>query len=169
MAHAHHHGHHHPQPDRERGRRGLTIALGLTLAVFAAEVLGGLAGGSLALLADAGHMLTDAAALLLALLAGWMASRPARGRHTFGWQRAEILAALANGLVLVLIAAATLYAALQRMSDPPTVKGGITLVVATAGLVFNLASGGVLMRSGGGLNVRAALRHVLADALSRSA
>jgi len=111
MAHAHHHGHHHPQPDRDRGRRGLTIALGLTLAVFAAEVLGGLAGGSLALLADAGHMLTDAAALLLALLAGWMASRPARGRHTFGWQRAEILAALANGLVLVLIAAATLYAA----------------------------------------------------------
>ncbi|HVI36890.1 MAG TPA: cation transporter, partial [Gaiellales bacterium] len=68
MAHAHHHGHHHPQLDRERGRRGLTIALGLTLAVFAAEVLGGLAGGSLALLADAGHMLTDAAALLLALL-----------------------------------------------------------------------------------------------------
>jgi len=166
MAHAHHHGHHHPRPDRERGRRGLTIALGLTLAVFAAEVLGGLAGGSLALLADAGHMLTDAAALLLALLAGWMASRPARGRHTFGWQRAEILAALANGLVLVLIAAATLYAAVQRMSDPPTVKGGITLLVATAGLVFNLASGGVLMRSGGGLNVRAALRHVLADALS---
>src|SRR6478609_16399 len=166
MAHAHHHGHHHPGPDRDRGRRGLTISLGLTLAVFAAEVLGGLAGGSLALLADAGHMLTDAAALLLALLAGWMASRPARGRHTFGWQRAEILAALANGLVLVLIAAATLYAALQRMSDPPTVKGGITLLVATAGLVFNLASGGVLMRSGGGLNVRAALRHVLADALS---
>jgi cobalt-zinc-cadmium efflux system protein len=166
MAHAHHHGHHHRRPDRDRGRRGLTIALGLTLAVFAAEVLGGLAGGSLALLADAGHMLTDAAALLLALLAGWMASRPARGRHTFGWQRAEILAALANGLVLVLIAAATLYAAQQRMSDPPTVKGGITLLVATAGLVFNLASGGVLMRSGGGLNVRAALRHVLADALS---
>ena len=79
MAHAHHHGHDHHQPDRERGRRGLTIALGLTLAVFAAEVLGGLAGGSLALLADAGHMLTDAAALLLALLAGSMAGRPARG------------------------------------------------------------------------------------------
>src|SRR3977135_585624 len=100
MAHAHHHGHHHRRPDRDRGRRGLTIALGLTLAVFGAEVLGGLAGGSLALLADAGHMLTDAAALLLALLAGWMASRPARGRHTFGWPGAETLGATAHSRVV---------------------------------------------------------------------
>jgi len=166
MAHAHHHGHHHPQPDRERGRRGLTIALGLTLAVFAAEVLGGLAGGSLALLADAGHMLTDAAALVLALLAGWMASRPARGRHTFGWQRAEILAALVNGGALVAIALVTVWAAVGRLSDPPKVDGGITLIVATAGLLVNIAAAGVLMRSGGGLNVRAALGHVLADAIS---
>jgi cobalt-zinc-cadmium efflux system protein len=167
MAHAHAHGHgHHHHADRERGRRGLTVALALTLAIFAAEVLGGIAGGSLALLADAGHMLTDAASLVLALLAGWMAGRPARGRHTFGWQRAEILAALANGLVLVLIAAATLVAAISRLSDPPAVKGGITLAVATIGLLANLASSGVLLRSGGGLNVRAALQHVMADALS---
>src|SRR5436309_16007019 len=132
MAHAHHHGHHHPQLDRERGRRGLTIALGLTLAVFAAEVLGGLAAGSLALLADAGHMLTDAAALLLALLAGWMASRPARGRHTFGWQRAEILAALATGLALVLMPASTPDPSVPRLSAPSTFEGGLPLLVATA-------------------------------------
>jgi cobalt-zinc-cadmium efflux system protein len=164
-AHAHGHGHHHGHAhDRERGQRGLLLALGLTAAIFLVEVAGGLAGGSLALLADAGHMLTDVAALGLALFAGWMATRPARGRRTFGWQRAEILAALANGLVLVLIAAATIFEAARRLSDPPEVAGGITLAVALVGLVFNLMSGAVLMRSGGGLNVRAATRHVLADA-----
>jgi cobalt-zinc-cadmium efflux system protein len=166
MAHAHPHGHHHHHHDRQRGQRGLLIALALTLAVFAAEVVGGLAGGSLALLADAGHLLADAAALGLALLAGWMASRPARGRHTFGWQRAEILAALANGIVLVLIAAATLVEAARRLGHPPHVQGGITLAVAAIGLVFNLTSGAVLLRAGSGLNVRAAMRHVLADAVS---
>jgi cobalt-zinc-cadmium efflux system protein len=164
-AHAHGHGHHHGHAhDRERGQRGLLLALGLTAAIFLVEVAGGLAGGSLALLADAGHMLTDVAALGLALFAGWMATRPARGRRTFGWQRAEILAALANGLVLVLIAAATIFEAARRLSDPPEVAGGITLAVALVGLVFNLMSGAVLMRSGSGLNVRAATRHVLADA-----
>jgi cobalt-zinc-cadmium efflux system protein len=164
-AHAHGHGHHHGHAhDRERGQRGLFLALGLTAAIFLVEVAGGLAGGSLALLADAGHMLTDVAALGLALFAGWMATRPARGRRTFGWQRAEILAALANGVVLVLIAAATIFEAVRRLSDPPEVAGRITLAVAVVGLAFNLMSGAVLMRSGNGLNVRAATRHVLADA-----
>jgi cobalt-zinc-cadmium efflux system protein len=164
-AHAHGHGHHHGHAhDRERGQRGLLLALGLTAAIFLVEVAGGLAGGSLALLADAGHMLTDVAALGLALFAGWMATRPARGRRTFGWQRAEILAALANGVVLVLIAAATIFEAVRRLSDPPEVAGRITLAVAVVGLAFNLMSGAVLMRSGNGLNVRAATRHVLADA-----
>jgi cobalt-zinc-cadmium efflux system protein len=164
-AHAHGHGHHHGHAhDRERGQRGLFLALGLTAAIFLVEVAGGLAGGSLALLADAGHMLTDVAALGLALFAGWMATRPARGRRTFGWQRAEILAALANGVVLVLIAAATIFEAVRRLSDPPEVAGRITLAVAVVGLAFNLMSGAVLMRSGSGLNVRAATRHVLADA-----
>jgi cobalt-zinc-cadmium efflux system protein len=166
-AHAHSHGHHHGHAhDRERGQRGLVIALGLTAAICVVEVAGGLAGGSLALLADAGHMLTDVAALGLALLAGWMAARPARGRRTFGWQRAEILAALANGVVLVLIAAATMVEAGRRLADPPDVAGGITLAVAAVGLTFNLMSGAVLLRSGSGLNVRAASRHVLADAAS---
>jgi cobalt-zinc-cadmium efflux system protein len=167
MAHAHGHAHHHHHDHaRERGQRGLLAALGLTAAIFVAEVLGGLAGGSLALLADAGHLLTDVAALGLALLAGWMAGRPARGRRTFGWQRAEILAALINGVVLVLIAAATMVEAGRRLADPPAVAGGITLAVAALGLAFNLASGAVLLRAGSSLNVRAAMRHVFADAAS---
>jgi cobalt-zinc-cadmium efflux system protein len=168
MAHAHGHAHHHHAHahDRDRGQRGLLIALGLTAAVFGAEVAGGLAGGSLALLADAAHLLTDVAALGLALLAGWMAGRPARGRRTFGWQRAEILAALINGVVLVLIAAATMVEAGRRLADPPPVSGGVTLAVAALGLAFNLASGAVLIRAGSSLNVRAAARHVFADAAS---
>jgi cobalt-zinc-cadmium efflux system protein len=169
VSHAHHHGHHghaHDHGERAQGQRGLTIALGLTVSIFAVELIGGIAAGSLALLADAGHLLADAGALGLALAAGWMASRPSRGRRTFGWQRAEILAALANGLVLVLIALATMIEAVRRLQDPTTVEGGITLVVALVGLAFNLVSGAVLARSGSGLNVRAALRHVLADALS---
>jgi cobalt-zinc-cadmium efflux system protein len=168
---SHHHGHlgqahSHGHSERAQGQRGLTIALGLTVAIFAVELIGGIVGGSLALLADAGHLLADAGALGLALAAGWMASRPSTGRRTFGWQRAEILAALGNGLVLVLIALATMIEAVRRLQDPSTVEGGVTLLVAIVGLGFNLASGSVLARSGSGLNVRAALRHVLADALS---
>ena len=170
MGHAHaHHGHHHGHDHgaaREAGARGLAIALLLTCSIFAAQVAGGLIGGSLALLADAGHVLTDASSLLLALVAVRMAARPPSGRHTFGWQRAEILAALVNGGALVAIALVTVWAAAGRLSDPPEVDGGITLIVATAGLLVNVAAAGVLMRSGGGLNVRAALGHVLADAIS---
>jgi cobalt-zinc-cadmium efflux system protein len=170
MSHAHHHGHGHSHANlisqRKQGQRGLVIALALTLAVFTAEVIGAIAGGSLALLADAGHLLADAGSLGLALLAGWMASRPAAGRRTFGWQRVEILAALANGLVLVLIALATVVEAARRLQDPSSVAGGVTLTVAAIALCFNLTSGAVLAHSGSGLNVRAAMRHVLADALS---
>ncbi|MGZ4481822.1 MAG: cation diffusion facilitator family transporter [Gaiellales bacterium] len=162
------HGHHH-HPDHhgdDRGRRGLGIALALTLGIFGAEVAGGLIGGSLALLADAGHLLTDAASIGLALMAARMAARPPSGRRTFGWQRAEILAALANGVVLVVIVLATLFEAGRRFQHPPRIDGGLTLAVALVGLAFNLASARVLMGSGDGINVRAALRHVLADALS---
>ena len=163
-----HHGHDHAHlaADRERSRRGLTIALGLTIAVLLAEAIGGVVAGSLALVADAGHLFADAGAILLALAASVVAERPAAGRRTFGWQRVEILAALANGMLLVLIAAATSVEAVIRLSDPPDVRGGIALAVASAALAFNLASGAVLMRSGSGLNVRAALRHVIADAIS---
>ena len=167
MATGHHdHAHHHAEHARAAGARALTIALALTGLVFAVELAGGIAADSLALLADAGHLLGDAGSLALALVAVRMAARPASGRHTFGWQRAEILAALANGALLLVIGAVTAWAAVGRLADPPSVEGGLTLLVATVGLVVNLICAAVLSRSGGGLNTRAALGHVLADALA---
>jgi len=163
--HAHHgHGHGHHGGGRDASRRGLLIALGLTLAVFGVEVAGGIVGGSLALLADAGHLLTDAGSLVLALVAVHYASRPPEGRHTFGWQRAEILAALVNGAALLAIGAITIYAAIGRLFDPSGIDGWLTIGVAIVGLIFNLGSAEALRRAGGGINVRAALGHVLADA-----
>jgi cobalt-zinc-cadmium efflux system protein len=161
----HHHHHHHGPADRGAG--GLQIALAITLAVCALEVGGGIAAGSLALLADAGHLLADAGSIGLALWAAAMARRPAEGRRTFGFKRAEILAALANGIVLAVIAAGIAVAAIGRLSSPPHIAAGLTLAVAAAGFVLNLASVTVLSRSGGSLNVRAAMRHVAADALSQ--
>jgi cobalt-zinc-cadmium efflux system protein len=144
------------------------VALAITLLVCATEVGGGIASGSLALLADAGHMFADAGSIGLALWAASMAQRPARGRRTFGFKRAEILAALANGIVLGVIAVGIAAAAIGRLSSQPHVDGGLTLVVAAIGFGLNLTSTSVLSRSGGGLNVRAALRHVAADALSQA-
>ena len=160
------HHHHHAHADASRGVAGLRIALGLSLGIFVVEFAGGLIGGSLALMADAGHMLADVGALSLALVAAWVAQRPPSGRRTFGWQRAEILAALANGLILILIVIATVIEAFRRLESPTSVAGGITLAVATIGLAFNIVSGVVLARSGDSLNIRAALAHVIADALS---
>jgi cobalt-zinc-cadmium efflux system protein len=162
-----HHGHGHDHAAmRQAGARGLATALALTCIIFAVQVAGALIGGSLALMADAGHLLTDASSLALAFASLRIATRPPSGRHTFGWQRAEILAALVNGAALVGIALVTVWVAAGRLSDPPSVDGGITLGVAAVGLAANVAAAGVLMRSGGTLNVRAALGHVLADALS---
>src|SRR6476661_6902895 len=146
--------------------RRLAVVLGLTLAVLAAEVVGAVLSGSLALLADAGHMATDAAGLALALAAVRLAQRPARGRRTFGWQRVEILAAVANGLLLVVVAAYVLVAAVRRIGHPPEIASGLMLAVASVGLVVNLGSLAVL--HGGrevSLNVRGAYLEVLADAL----
>ncbi|HEY3765128.1 MAG TPA: cation diffusion facilitator family transporter, partial [Gaiellales bacterium] len=163
--HRHHHGHDHGHADR--GGRGLRIALGITLLVCALEAGGGIVSGSLALLADAGHLFADAGSLGLAIWAASMAQRPAAGRRTFGFKRAEILAALANGIVLGVIAVGIAVAAIGRFSSPPHVEAGLTLAVAAAGFVLNLTSTTVLARAGGGLNVRAAMRHVAADALSQ--
>src|SRR5207247_7223933 len=113
------HQHEHAQADRKL----LALALSVLVAFMVAEVVLGIVAGSLALLADAGHMLTDACALGLALLASWMATLPARGRWTFGFARAEILAAQANGITLVVIAAWILYSAVRRLIDPPDVDG----------------------------------------------
>ena len=157
-------GHPHHRVGRADDRRLLLAALVLLGGLLVAEVVAGLLAGSLALLADAGHLLTDVAALALALVASVMAARPARGRWTFGFSRVEILAAQLNGLTLLLVAAWIVYAAVQRLIAPTEVRGGVVLVVALAGIAVNLAASGLLARaSRESLNVRGAFLHVLSD------
>ena len=129
-------------------------------------MLGGLLTGSLALLADAGHMLSDDMSLGLALLALWLAQKPPTFARSFGYQRAEILVALLNGVTLVAIAIWIFVEAFQRLSNPPEVLGGWMLVVACVGLLVNVAAAAILWRSqSASLNMRAAFRHVVADLL----
>ena len=131
-----------------------------------AEVIGGLLTNSLALLADAGHMLSDAGALTLSLFAIWIAQKPATSGHTYGYYRSEILAALVNGATLVAISAYIFFEAVQRLGDPPEVQGALMMSVATGGLLINVI-GLVILNSGrnDSLNVRGAWLHVLTDAL----
>jgi cobalt-zinc-cadmium efflux system protein len=146
--------------------RALALALALVLGFAGVEAAAGLVSGSLALLADAGHMLSDGLALGLALAAAALARRPATPRRSFGWRRAEILAALANGVVLVVLALLIVLAAVRRLSDPPEVEGAWVLATGSLGLVVNLVAARILHGAGDGLNVRAALLHVLADLAS---
>ncbi len=149
-----------------RTRRRLAVSLVLVLVYMVAEVVGGLASNSLALLADAGHMVADAAALGLSLFAIWAAGRPATPRRTFGYHRAEILAALGNGSALIAVSVLIFVEAFRRWVNPPEVKGGLMLAVACGGLVVNLA--GLAILHGGrreGLNIRGAWLHVLTDSL----
>jgi cobalt-zinc-cadmium efflux system protein len=151
---------------RARNRRVLRLVLALTLSFTAVEVIGGIATGSLALLADAVHMLSDNLALALALFAIWLAGRPSTPQRSFGYQRAEILAALANGVALVALAIWIFIEAWRRLSDPPEILAGWVAVVAVVGLVVNLGAALILHRRGtDSLNMKAAFRHVLADAL----
>ena len=149
-----------------RESKALATALVLVLGFAGVEAAAGLAAGSLALLADAAHMLSDTLALGLALFAAWLAHRPATPERSFGWRRAEVLAALANALVLVALGAWIVWAAIGRLSDPPGVTGGWVLGTGVAGLLVNLAAARVLHAAGSGLNVRAAMLHVLADLAS---
>jgi cobalt-zinc-cadmium efflux system protein len=131
---------------------------------MAGEIVAGMIGNSLALLADAGHMLTDAAALGFALVASSMAARPAVGRWTFGYSRLEILAAQTNGLTLGLLALWVIWSAVHRLVSPEQVRGGLVLVVALAGVLVSLAATFVLARaSRASLNVRGAFLHLLTD------
>lgn len=143
--------------------RALGTALALVAGFAAVEAVAGALSGSLALLADAAHMLSDSGALGLALFAAWLARRPATPERSFGWRRAEVLAALANAVVLVLLGLWIIWEAVGRLSDPPEVVGGFVLVTGAAGLLVNLAAARVLHGAGSGLNVRAAMLHVLAD------
>ncbi|MCA1717865.1 MAG: cation diffusion facilitator family transporter [Actinobacteria bacterium] len=170
MAHPHHedHGHAHEAHDHGRvaDRRALAIVFALTSVFMVTEVVGGLVTGSLALLADAGHMLSDALSLGVALFAVWLAGRPATPNRSFGYKRAEILAALFNGATLVAISIWIFVEAYRRFFEPPEILGGWMLAVATLGLVVNVAGAMILWRSGGeSLNLQGALRHVLADVL----
>ena len=165
MGHGHAHGHGSGTASGPQRRR-LGIVLVLTLGVLVAEVVGAVLSGSLALLADAGHMATDAAGIALALGAVALAQRPARGRRTFGWQRAEILAAVANGLLLLAVAGYVLVEAIRRVGDPPEISSGPMLAIATVGLAVNLVGLAVLHRGRAeSLNVRGAYLEVLADAM----
>lgn len=153
---------------QHRGR--LVAVLAITLMIMVAEIVGGLVAGSLALLADAGHMLTDAVGVGLALLAAGFAARPATPKRTFGYQRSEILAAVANAILLFGVAASVLVEAARRLSDPPEVSSGVMLVVAVVGLVANAGSLS-LLRAGQteSLNVRGAYLEVLGDLLGSAA
>jgi cobalt-zinc-cadmium efflux system protein len=161
--HSHGHSHHH---GRNGNRRRLALACGLSVVYMLAELVGGLITGSLALLADAGHMLSDAAALLLSLFALWIAQRPPTPKRTWGYHRTEILAALANGATLVGISIFVLVEAVDRFRHPEAVEAPLMMGIAVGGLVVNLISLRIL--SGGkedSLNVRGAWLHVLTDAL----
>ena len=149
-------------------RRALAVVLALTCVFTVAEAVGGLLADSLALLADAGHMLSDDLSLGLALFASWMATRPATSERTFGYRRAEILAALFNGVTLVAISIWIFVEAGQRFADPPEVEGELVLAIAAAGLAVNVAGALILARAGsaGNLNMRAALRHLIADGVA---
>ncbi|MDQ3065686.1 MAG: cation diffusion facilitator family transporter [Actinomycetota bacterium] len=147
-------------------RRALGIALALVGGFAIVEAAAGVAAGSLALLADAAHMLSDSLALGLALFAAWLAQRPATPDRSFGWRRGEVLAALANAVVLVVLGGWIVWEAAGRLSDPPDVTGGFVLAAGAVGLVVNLAAARVLHGAGSGLNVRAAMLHVLADLAS---
>ena len=145
-------------------RRALRIALALVASIMVAEVVAGFVAHSLALLADAGHMLTDVAALAFAMVAAGMAARPAAGRWTFGYSRLEILAAQANGITLGLLAVWIVWSAIHRLIDPHDVRGGVVLFVALAGALASLAAAYVLARgSKESLNVRGAFLHVATD------
>jgi cobalt-zinc-cadmium efflux system protein len=157
-------------------RRALQAALALNSGFLVAQVAGGIVFSSLSLLADAAHMLTDVGALMLALVAFGLAARPASPRHSYGLQRAELLAALANGLALLAVSVWLVVEAVHRIDEPHAVAGGGLLAVASGGLLVNAGSAWLVARSGSSsvdpnanLNLRAALLHLVADALGSAA
>lgn len=164
MGHDHHHSHGMTATGRHRKR--LIAVLAITLAVVLVQLVGAALSGSLALLADAGHMLSDAAGVTIALLAAWIAGRPASDQRTYGYQRAEVLAALANALILIVISVVIFSEAIRRIGSAPEVQTGIMLFAAILGLAANLVS--LMILHGAhkeSLNVRGAYLEVLGDLL----
>ncbi|MCC3766730.1 cation diffusion facilitator family transporter [Streptomyces sp. UNOC14_S4] len=166
----HDHGHDHGHGGHSHGvaadadRRWLTIALTLITVFMAVEVTVGILARSLALISDAAHMLTDAASIVLALVAMRLAARPARGGYTYGLKRAEILSAQANGLTLVLLALWLGYEAVRRLINPPDVEGGLVLVTALVGIAVNIVAAWCISKANRtSLNVEGAFQHILND------
>lgn len=161
------HAHTHSSGSQDSNVRRLFIAFLVTALFMVIEIVGGVISGSLALLADAGHMLTDTAALFMALLAMHFARRPASGRHTFGWLRLTTLAAFINAIALVAITFLIVWEAIQRFYTPQPIAGKTMLIIAVAGLLTNIFSFWVLHHGSSekNLNVRAAALHVLGDLL----
>ena len=159
--------HHHSHTEHDGNRSRLLAAFIVTALFMLAEVVGGLLSGSLALLADAGHMLTDTAALLMALLAVQFAQRKPNASHTFGWLRLTTLAAFVNAIALFVITLLIVWEAVRRFYQPQPVASGMMLAIAVAGLLANLLSFWLLHRGSGesNMNVRAAALHVLGDLL----
>ncbi len=158
-----HHGHDH-RPAADADARYLRGALALILAFMAVEVVVGVLSSSLALVSDAGHMLTDALALVLALVAMHFAAKPAAGRLTFGWKRLEIFSAQANGIALLALVAVFVYSAVHRLIHPPAVAGLPVLITALVGIVVNIGATTLLARADRtSLNVQGAFAHVLSD------
>ncbi len=161
-----HAGHDHAHDHRDLGRRRLSIVLVITAGFMMVELVGGLISNSLALIADAGHMLSDVAAIALSIFALWFARRPATEQKSYGYHRFEILAAFVNGMTLVVIALLILWQAYQRIVSPQPVEGSLMLGVAVVGLMVNIAAAFLLHSSAGhSLNVRGAYLHVLSDML----
>ncbi|MFC5910697.1 cation diffusion facilitator family transporter [Streptacidiphilus monticola] len=170
-AHASAHGHGHGHEGHSHGvaadadRRFLRGALALILGFMVAEVVVGLLAHSLALVSDAGHMLTDAASIVLALFAMRLASRPAKGSLTYGFKRAEILSAQANGITLLALAAIFVFEAVRRLLSPPEVQGGVVLATALAGILVNITAAWLISRANrSSLNVEGTYQHILNDA-----
>ena len=159
------HGHH-DRHDRRGSKRRLALTFALTASYMVAEVVGGLVSGSLALLADAGHMLSDSVALALALAAAWVAERPRSRAQTYGYGRTEVLAALANGAILVLVAAGVVIEAAERLGAPTAIDGPVAVAVASGGLLMNLVALRILRHGEhASINERGAFLHVISDAL----
>ena len=173
MSHSHDHaGHSHGfgahalEARREDSRKRMWVALAINVVLLLAEAIGGILTGSLAVLADAGHLLSDVGSIVLALIAARLASLPAAGNRTFGYQRSEVLAALVNGLLLVAVSVGIAIAAIGRLSDPPGIDGAGVLALGVLGLAGNLAATLVLSRGQRqDINLEGVLRHSFADAL----
>jgi cobalt-zinc-cadmium efflux system protein len=162
----HDHAHGPGRVGRDADRRALRLALALILAFIIGEVVAGVLASSLALLSDAAHMLTDAAALALSLVAARLASKPAHGAMTYGLGRAEILSAQANGVTLLVLGVLIIYEAIRRLASPPSVRGSVVLIVALVGVAVNLLAARVLAGDAGqtrSLNIEGSYRHILTD------